>query len=765
METVATDAFDYPPGDTVHVTGTGYAPGCDVQVNISRPDSVVDSATVTTDLFGNLAYDYVLPPPPGVIGGYSLDVLGYAGTVLAHMTFTDANNDANIAPGWAPVNTAMTFSTLYRKTTGGTVQHVRITLPSGYSNISVGASAFSSGTWSAPTINQANRTIDFSLTAGTGLATNNVDWARVDVKATTPAANQSGNAAEWLMETFTNTAGTAGGQNDNPPVLVGATTNPSATITFVDGSGNPIANPVLQNNQPATVRVRITQSGSGIKYTDIAVPTCFSSPTAVTATVSAGGNAYDTPVLVTDGFIRLSGGSIATNGSLTVTFNTTPNCTSGTYLTSSTPSQNASNPPSGTNQSVSTTGGSLKVIAGKADLSTSKTDSPDPVAHGANLTYTLNVTNGGPDPASDVQVVDTLPAGVSFVSATNNANWSCANASGTVTCAPTGNANLATGAAAPITITVTAPGGTGTTTISNSASVSSPNDTTTGNNSASATTTVSTPPSLTVPAFSPASPKTNDTLQASTITSDADGDQISVAWIWRVTRGANTCQIKTDSSALAAAGTRTVSLDLSQSYATSNCTGASPPASINPSKGDVVTVEATPTDTPGLAGTMRSNTVTVANTAPTVTLSGANALTVNEGSTHTYSYAISDADGDSIASVATSCGAAGAKSNASNSDTAGQFDCTFPDGPNSSTVSAQATDSGFGAAAGNTATQSVTINNVAPSIAISGNANVDEGSPYSLTLGAVTDPGTDTVSSYIVHWGDGSSDTYGSNGP
>src|SRR5207237_6332043 len=54
--------------------------------------------------------------------------------------------------------------------------------------------------------------------------------------------------------------------------------------------------------------------------------------------------------------------------------------------------------------------------------------------------------------------------------------------------------------------------------------------------------------------------------------------------------------------------------------------------------------------------------------------------------------------------------------------------------------------------------------NVAPSINISGNASVDEGSAYSLTLGSVTDPGTDTVSSYTVHWGDGQSDTYSSNG-
>ena len=54
--------------------------------------------------------------------------------------------------------------------------------------------------------------------------------------------------------------------------------------------------------------------------------------------------------------------------------------------------------------------------------------------------------------------------------------------------------------------------------------------------------------------------------------------------------------------------------------------------------------------------------------------------------------------------------------------------------------------------------------NVAPSIQISGAANVDEGSAYSLTLGAVTDPGQDTVSSWIVHWGDGNSDTYATDG-
>ena len=94
--------------------------------NRSRSPGATDTVTTTTDLLGNFTADYPLPPPPGVIGPYHLDVLGYAGITLASMDFTDANNDGNIAPEWAPGNTPTTFDTLYRVTTGGTVQHVRV---------------------------------------------------------------------------------------------------------------------------------------------------------------------------------------------------------------------------------------------------------------------------------------------------------------------------------------------------------------------------------------------------------------------------------------------------------------------------------------------------------------------------------------------------------------------------------------------------------------------------------------------------------------
>src|SRR5262249_7826843 len=59
-----------------------------------------------------------------------------------------------------------------------------------------------------------------------------------------------------------------------------------------------------------------------------------------------------------------------------------------------------------------------------------------------------------------------------------------------------------------------------------------------------------------------------------------------------------------------------------------------------------------------------------------------------------------------------------------------------------------------------TTTFSLTVNNVAPSITLSGAGSVNEGAAYTLSLGAVSDPGADTVSQYVVNWGDGTSDTY-----
>ncbi|UOQ90603.1 hypothetical protein MUN74_06745 [Agromyces endophyticus] len=54
-------------------------------------------------------------------------------------------------------------------------------------------------------------------------------------------------------------------------------------------------------------------------------------------------------------------------------------------------------------------------VAASADLSITKSDSPDPVIAGDPLTYTITVHNAGPSTATDVEITDELPDGTSFV--------------------------------------------------------------------------------------------------------------------------------------------------------------------------------------------------------------------------------------------------------------------------------------------------------------------------------------------------------------
>ena len=88
---------------------------------------------------------------------------------------------------------------------------------------------------------------------------------------------------------------------------------------------------------------------------------------------------------------------------------------SGTITNEATVSSAEGDPtPSNNSDSAETT------VDPAADLELTKTDSPDPVPVGGLLTYTLGVHNAGPSSAPAVQLTDTLPAGVTFDSATSS---------------------------------------------------------------------------------------------------------------------------------------------------------------------------------------------------------------------------------------------------------------------------------------------------------------------------------------------------------
>lgn len=170
--------------------------------------------------------------------------------------------------------------------------------------------------------------------------------------------------------------------------------------------------------------------------------------------------------------------SDASAHSSTLTVNTTGATPAGTY-----------------NLGVTATSGNLQhntsaqlIVSGSAsaNLSISKTASPNPGTVLANLTYRLVVTNNGPSPANSVTVADTLPSGINFVSAVST-QGSCSG-SGTVIC----NVGLlSNGASVIINITVV-PQSTGQ--LTNTASVAATeSDPDTNNNTATIQTTVTAP--------------------------------------------------------------------------------------------------------------------------------------------------------------------------------------------------------------------------------------------------------------------------------
>jgi uncharacterized delta-60 repeat protein len=157
------------------------------------------------------------------------------------------------------------------------------------------------------------------------------------------------------------------------------------------------------------------------------------------------------------------------------------------------------------------------------------------------------------------------------------------------------------------------------------------------------------------------------------------------------------------------------------------------------------TVSANATDEDGTFAAGSTVSVAVHNLAPSLAISGT--ASVNEGSSYSLSLSSSDPGADTITSWTINWG----DSIEVVSGNPGSVSHTYADGNASYTISATATDEDGTFAAGSTV--SVTVNNVAPTLAISGAASVNEGSTYVLNLSS-SDPGADTITSWTINWGD-----------
>ncbi len=157
-------------------------------------------------------------------------------------------------------------------------------------------------------------------------------------------------------------------------------------------------------------------------------------------------------------------------------------------------------------------------------------------------------------------------------------------------------------------------------------------------------------------------------------------------------------------------------------------------------------VTITATDNDGAESNVRFSLNRV-NTPP-ATDSTNNAVAFNEGQPATNDGTFSDDAPDVVLSA--SVGVV-----TDNGDGTWEWSLLTTDGPGVDNITITATDSDGASTA---ITFDLIVNNVAPTLTLSGDASVNEGSTYTLGLSS-NDPGADTITEWEISWGDGAVQT------
>lgn len=214
--------------------------------------------------------------------------------------------------------------------------------------------------------------------------------------------------------------------------------------------------------------------------TFVSIQQVSGTPTSTCATPAVGGTGT-----VSCSVFNISNGQSA-QFTLTVHVGTTdPIPTQITNVVTLAPSP--SDPNSMNNSSLTTT-----AIVIQADVSITK-NGPATVTAGMDASYTIAIANGGPSPAYNLTLSDTMPANTTFGSLTAPAGWTCSTpapgAAGAISCSAT---RLDPNAQANFTLVLhvspNAPAGP----LVNSATVATASDSSAGNNTATSTATVQT---------------------------------------------------------------------------------------------------------------------------------------------------------------------------------------------------------------------------------------------------------------------------------
>ncbi|MFJ7417255.1 DUF6923 family protein [Streptomyces uncialis] len=243
----------------------------------------------------------------------------------------------------------------------------------------------------------------------------------------------------------------------------------------------------------------------------------------LTDPVPAGltGAATTTPgCSITGGTLTCTGDALSVDDSTTVVLTGTADAVAATITNTATVDGDDPDPtPDNDKDTVTTTVNPQPVP--ETDLAVTKAG-PESASPGDTVTYTLTVTNNGPDPSTGWTLTDQIPAGLNGAATPTPG---CSISGGTLTC--TGGA-LAVGASTTITLTGTAAANV--TRIVNTATVESEeSDPDTGNNRDSATTTVAPSVDLALTKSGPATVSAGESVSY-TITVTNEGPSASTGW-------------------------------------------------------------------------------------------------------------------------------------------------------------------------------------------------------------------------------------------
>ncbi len=259
----------------------------------------------------------------------------------------------------------------------------------------------------------------------------------------------------------------AGNNSASVTVDAVAAQQPMADLSLVLSAA---PNPVTVG-QTLTYTLNVSNAGPSVATGSVLSDSLPAGVTFVSVQPSQGGCSGTAP-------ITCSLGSLAVGGNASVVIQVIPN-TPGSLTNTASVTSSVADPNAG-NNSASVTVDAVAAQQPMADLSLALSAAPNPVTVGQTLTYTLNVSNAGPSVATGTVLSDSLPLGVTFVSA-QPSQGSCSGSTALFCSLGT----LAVGGNASVVIQVT-PNAAGS--LTDTASVSSSvGDPDTSNNSAAIT--------------------------------------------------------------------------------------------------------------------------------------------------------------------------------------------------------------------------------------------------------------------------------------